>query len=383
MDSTAGTRGKQTKLWVKLLSGSALAIGLTASGAAAAASGGGINAPSPPTVKDVSCESACAGMREAAPDSVVRFTGRNLEYVAEVRFDARGGGRTTVAAKGAEPRSVNAEVPADAVTGKPKLVDAGGQVAKSPVELEVVDEEEIAANAGGGVGDVTASPAKGFFAGKRRATASFMPKGDGPQDVRVEVIDHSSGDVVKSIAAEGLEPHSPAKVRWNGKTDSGKVARNGEYDFDVRPMSGGQIAEASFEQYDHIFPIRGQTQFGDGLGAGRGHRGTDAFADCGTRLVAARGGKVKTKAYQGSGAGNYLVIDGKGTNVDYVYMHMREPAKVAEGDRVKTGQTIGRVGETGNASGCHLHFEMWKGGWYDGGKPINSLSALRKWDDWS
>ena len=74
--------------------------------------------------------------------------------------------------------------------------------------------------------------------------------------------------------------------------------------------------------------------------------------------MAARGGKVKTKAYQ-SRAGNYLVIDGDGTGNDYAYMHMAAPSPFEEGDRVYTGQQIGQVGETGRASGCHLHFEAW------------------------
>ena len=53
------------------------------------------------------------------------------------------------------------------------------------------------------------------------------------------------------------------------------------------------------------------------------------------------------------------MIDGAGTGLDYVYMHLAEPTPFVKGDRVYTGQRIGAVGETGNARGCHLHFEMW------------------------
>jgi murein DD-endopeptidase MepM/ murein hydrolase activator NlpD len=110
----------------------------------------------------------------------------------------------------------------------------------------------------------------------------------------------------------------------------------------------------------------------------------DLAADCGTKLVAARGGRVQWKAYQAGGAGYYLVIDGKATRRDYVYMHLRDSAVVGQGEKVKTGQKIGNVGTTGNSTGCHLHFEIWsKPGWYEGGHFLDPMPLLKKWDSWS
>ncbi len=104
------------------------------------------------------------------------------------------------------------------------------------------------------------------------------------------------------------------------------------------------------------------------------------MAACGTPLVAARGGTVKVKQYH-SAAGYYIVIDGEQTAIDYTYMHMAQPALVAKGQRVKTGQPIGFVGRTGRASACHLHFEMWSGpGWYSGGSPFDPMPDLLAWD---
>ena len=108
------------------------------------------------------------------------------------------------------------------------------------------------------------------------------------------------------------------------------------------------------------------------------------FAKCGTPLVAARGGQVKFKQYHAA-AGNYLVIDAAGTDVDYVYMHLAEPTPFAPGDRVYTGQRIGvgrRHRQRRAAATCTSSCGA-RPGWYDGGKPFDPLPSLQAWDGWS
>ena len=107
------------------------------------------------------------------------------------------------------------------------------------------------------------------------------------------------------------------------------------------------------------------------------------MAACGLPLVAARGGTVQYAGYEGA-AGNYIVIDGKGTPYDTAYMHLAEPTPLKTGEPVRTGQPIGIVGDTGDATACHLHFELWGApGWYEGGSPVDPLPYLKKWDAYS
>lgn len=138
-----------------------------------------------------------------------------------------------------------------------------------------------------------------------------------------------------------------------------------------------------------VFPIPGahnyggsQSRFGSAR-SGHSHQGQDVFAACGEPLLSATAGTVKARAYQGSGAGYYLVVRGF-DRIDYVYMHLKKASWATKGTRLYAGQQIGKVGQSGNASGCHLHFEMWSSpGWYTGGSPFDPLPSLYHWDSYS
>ena len=132
----------------------------------------------------------------------------------------------------------------------------------------------------------------------------------------------------------------------------------------------------------YVFPLPGPHTYGDGFGAGRGHDGQDLFANCGSKLVAVKNGRVQHRARNAGGWGNYLVLDVRETKVDMLYAHMRKADMPREGARVRTGEKIGEVGETGNASGCHLHFEMHSApGFWEGGHAMRSVTKhLKRWD---
>jgi murein DD-endopeptidase MepM/ murein hydrolase activator NlpD len=139
------------------------------------------------------------------------------------------------------------------------------------------------------------------------------------------------------------------------------------------------------------FPVRGPhgyggpvQRFGAPRSGGRVHQGQDVFAPCGTRVVAARGGRVQARGSDPVLYGNWVVIDARGTRTDYRYAHFLHPASVHQGERVRTGDDVGLIGKTGNARsvGCMLHFEVWPHGW-NHGNPIDPLPILKRWDGWS
>ena len=85
------------------------------------------------------------------------------------------------------------------------------------------------------------------------------------------------------------------------------------------------------------------------------HEGLDFAAPMGTPILAASGGFVRTAANQG-GFGNLIEIDhGEGLVTRYAHAKV---LLVKQGDLVRRGQMIARVGSTGLSTGPHLHFEV-------------------------
>jgi murein DD-endopeptidase MepM/ murein hydrolase activator NlpD len=244
----------------------------------------------------------------------------------------------------------------------------------------------------------TSSPKKSFYFGFRSPRLTYtIGSTQALNDLKIDVV-NSLGEVVRSFYREDVAANVPTSIRWDGTTAEGRPARNGEYSFQIGPQTAAPVARKAptattlslnFSFYGYAFPILGQHEYSLGagrFGAGRSghtHEGQDTMAACGTPLAAARGGRVQYSGYH-SLAGNYIVIDGKGTGYDFMYAHMAEPSPLQTGEVVRTGQPIGLVGDTGDASGCHLHFEMWTApGWYEGGSPIDPLPYLERWDHYS
>jgi murein DD-endopeptidase MepM/ murein hydrolase activator NlpD len=358
----------------------------------------GVKVRPAPVLQSWRCIRYCQDTATGATGSLVRMRGRALGRTYEVVFLGAEGATDDVAAAPLRRKRnvVDVRVPLGAATGPLVVARHDGELsAPSASAVVVAAPATLKAESSGPTVEVQVQSRRAFFDAELPARASYVVHGGKPANVVVELVRVKDGVVVTSWQEGQVAPETPRTLSWDG-TVAGKLQKQGRYAFRVTAVDADGVQAvraqapkpatadpAQLQFLAHEFPIRGPHYYGENaarFGGGRGHQGHDTFAACGTPLVAARGGVVKFKQYH-SAAGHYIVIDGVRTGVDYTYMHLRDAALVNAGDRVRTGQLIGYVGQTGRASGCHLHFEMWKApGWYDGGSPFDPLPSLLAWD---
>jgi murein DD-endopeptidase MepM/ murein hydrolase activator NlpD len=120
------------------------------------------------------------------------------------------------------------------------------------------------------------------------------------------------------------------------------------------------------------WPLRGAVtgQFGEPRG-GRTHDGLDIPMPAGTPIRAAGTGRVVMRETQ-DGYGKYTCVAHRRFSTCYGH---QSSFRVRAGARVRQGEVIGRVGNTGNSGTTHLHFEVRRGTrpW---GTPVNPLKLL-------
>ena len=133
----------------------------------------------------------------------------------------------------------------------------------------------------------------------------------------------------------------------------------------------------SFDQLDRVFqdrmrmlastpnrmPVEGWFSHGFGwrkdpwTGVREFHRGIDIVADQGTEILAPADGVVSRTA-RASDYGNVVDLShGNGYKTRYAHL---SKVLVKQGDQIKRGQVLGRVGSTGRSTGAHLHYEVFR-----------------------
>ncbi|MGH2906161.1 MAG: M23 family metallopeptidase [Solirubrobacterales bacterium] len=376
--------------------------------AAQAGSGGSVVVITP-KIKQVVCARACAKKRGIQAGSVIRLKGEDLDVVKTVSFLGSQGKAddTSAAVITAKSKMATVRVPADSGTGSIVAITVSKVSSRrtAPIAIRplppVIGSPDLqpvpGTPAGVSLETGTSTPRTVFFGAKQLVRFSLRSNGVNNASAQISLVRQSNGQAVQSwsIAAP---PNQVVSVDWTGQV-AGKPAPSGRYAFNVSIVgdagvmasSAGVTSKAAaaqprdaFDLYGFMFPVRGKHNYGQGgakFGAGRAghtHQGQDVMAKCGVKLVAARGGTVIQSTFQ-SAAGNYLVIRPNGGVGDQAYMHLITKSPFRPGDQVYTGQAIGNVGRTGDATACHLHFEEWTGAIWES-KVFDPLPDLMAWD---
>jgi murein DD-endopeptidase MepM/ murein hydrolase activator NlpD len=358
-----------------------------------------------PEIDSVKCSAGCGTHGRVVSGGKVRLKGTNLGATRKVLFLGRSGSGDDVAVhvKPTSDTKLEVTVPYSAVSG-PLAAWASNTVesdpsksvtivpAPAPKQTGKLERTTGPSDPGAPTVNTAVGSGTAYVAGRR---VTFSYRLGNTAAVVVKVVRLSDGATLRTWSRDNVGAGAVRKLSWNTK-DHGSQAPDDRYAFRLvaTAASGAATHNAAdddetrdaFDLHAFTFPLRGHHSYGDPFGVprpGHTHQGQDVIASCGTQIVAARGGRVKASSYQAA-AGNYVVIDGAGTGYDFLYAHLREASKHKVGDHVYTGQQIGRVGETGDAVGCHLHFEMWTPpGWYTGGHPFDPAPFLKAWDRYS
>lgn len=211
-------------------------------------------------------------------------------------------------------------------------------------------------------------------------------------------LDSLNADVEDLQERAGLEEGEPPASRSQPQSSQGGIGQTvepetlfqlaqqrlpnlkGRLDGQIKPALEETLAEeqARASAYPNAIPLAGRFEVTSEFGLRRNpfggfsfenHEGIDFVAAYGTPIYATAEGQVRL-AENSNGYGNHVIID-HGYRHETLYAHMSELA-VKVGDRVKRGQLVGYLGNTGRSSGPHLHY-----GVYRNGKAVNPRYYLK------
>ncbi len=151
----------------------------------------------------------------------------------------------------------------------------------------------------------------------------------------------------------------PLRARPNVGLDPGKTIPGRPPEI-VRPAPE---VTARFTVGGYVFPLFGPASYGDSFGAPRAdvsggwHHGEDIFAPAGTPVLAVADGTVFAVGWNDLGGWKFWLRDGQRNEFYYAHLSAFSPLAV-DGQRVRAGDVLGFVGNTGATSAMHLHFEI-------------------------
>ena len=237
-----------------------------------------------------------------------------------------------------------------ATTPKPAIVDSVSQTSPSLVEPSTSSESYIdRTDYSLGATQRELAPAAPVPTVARRAPvenpASSNNRTPLPEEPSSSVANHPSSAPDQPLPT--VQPNNQTQLALNhyNQVILPKIQSSGQTSTLLFPLSIPAPITSLFGWRMH--PIMNTLRF---------HSGTDIGAEMGTPVVAAMTGQV-TIANFVSGYGFSVALQHQNATQETFYAHLSE-VLVKPGQMVKQGEVIGRVGQTGTATGPNLHFEM-------------------------
>lgn len=157
-------------------------------------------------------------------------------------------------------------------------------------------------------------------------------KGKKEQYIETTYVNNEKKD--SEVISENVILESKSKIVYKGT----KNPINSNTPFLMSPTRGGIITSNFGERW------------------GKHHNGIDIAGNTGDPVIAAFDGVVKSTFFERDGYGNVVILEHE-DGLETRYAHMSK-IEVKEGERVKKGDRVGKVGSTGRSTGPHLHFEL-------------------------
>ncbi|MFJ6678238.1 peptidoglycan DD-metalloendopeptidase family protein [Microbacterium sp. NPDC091382] len=212
--------------------------------------------------------------------------------------------------------------------------------------------------------DTTAKTVAGYKAG---VEAERKRREEAARKARAEALRRAKLAEQRRLAEEKRRREEEAKNNSGGGSSGGGGggSSSGGGGGGGGGSTGGVVQPSGWVRPAHgyissWFGVRGSICTPSGCTAS-GHRGIDFASSCGSPIYAAAPGTVVFAGYSG-GWGNFVKVrHSDGTITGYAHI-IDGGYAVSIGDYVRAGQTIAYIGSTGASTGCHLHFEVYRGG---------------------
>lgn len=269
--------------------------------------------------------------------------------------------------------AVPAEAPAVPTTTKPAVQEAKGtepsarqeapaRIAADPVPTKVAEKPKAEP-------PVRAEKPKAEPARRTKRTKYTVQTGD----TLTEIAERFGVKTAAIIEINDLDFHTTLRVGRKilipANVESDDPGR-GYRDKDKRKVASrglvGDLARVVSKRF--LWPTSGRVSSTFGFRSGRMHTGLDIPNHPGASIQAAKSGVVVSAGWDGDYGKTVDISHGKGVVTRYAHC---SKLLVKPGERVSAGQTIALVGDTGRATGPHLHYEV-----RVNGRPVNPSKVM-------